>query len=76
MLIGIAFALVAMVFNSVAAILQSDAAGQVRRTRAILARPRFLGGLGMDALAWTCTVVALRHLPVFACRRRWPGRSR
>lgn len=68
-----AFALVAMVFNSVAAILQADAAGQVLRTRAILARPRFLAGLGMDALAWTCTVVALRHLPVFAVQATLAG---
>ena len=73
MLIGLLFASVAMVFNSVAAILQADAAGQVRRTRAILARPRFLAGLGMDALAWSCTVVALRHLPVFAVQAMLAG---
>lgn len=73
MLIGLLFASVAMLFNSVAAVLQSDAAGQVRRTRAILTRPRFLAGLGVDALAWSCTVVALRHLPVFAVQATLAG---
>ncbi|RZT89145.1 hypothetical protein EV383_6104 [Pseudonocardia sediminis] len=68
-----AFALVAMVFNSVAAILQADAAGQARRTRAILARPRFIAGLGMDLLAWTCTVLALGYLPVFAVQATLAG---
>ncbi|MDN5918469.1 MAG: hypothetical protein L0I76_25785 [Pseudonocardia sp.] len=73
MLIGMAFALVAMVFNSVAAILQADAAGQARRTRSIMTRPRFLAGLGMDALAWTCTVLALGYLPVFAVQATLAG---
>lgn len=73
MLTGLIFATIAMVINSGAAILQADAAGQAQRTRAILARPRFLAGLGLDALAWSCTVVALRHMPVFAVQATLAG---
>ena len=73
MLIGMTFAVFAMVFNCVAAILQSDAAGQVARTSAVLTRPRFVAGLGVDVLAYTCVVIALRHLPVFAVQATVAG---
>lgn len=61
-----AFATFAMVMYSVASIVQSDAAGKVVRTSAVFARPRFVVGLGVDLLAWSSVVVALRWLPVFA----------
>lgn len=68
-----AFAVFAMVLNCVAAILQSDAAGKVRRTTAVLAKPRFVAGLGVDLLAWSSVVVALRFLPVFAVQATVAG---
>jgi drug/metabolite transporter (DMT)-like permease len=71
--IGMLFAVIAMVFNCLAAILQSDAAGQVTRTSAVLARPRFVMGLGVDVLAYTCVVIALQHLPVFAVQATVAG---
>jgi drug/metabolite transporter (DMT)-like permease len=61
-----AFAAFAMVMYSVASIVQSDAAGKAGRTYAVFARPRFVIGLGVDFLAWSSVVVALRWLPVFA----------
>ena len=68
-----AFALVAMVLNCVAAIVQSDAAGQARRTTAVFLQPRFLLGLLVDLLAWSSVVVALRFLPVFAVQATVAG---
>jgi drug/metabolite transporter (DMT)-like permease len=65
-LTGLLFALGATVLNSVAALLQSDATRRVSAHRSLIAQPRYLGGLGVDALGWACTVVALRQLPVFA----------
>ncbi len=73
MLIGMAFAVFAMVLNCVAALLQSDAAGKVRRTTAVLTKPRFVLGLGVDLLAWSSVVVALRFLPVFAVQATVAG---
>lgn len=65
-LTGLFFALLAMVLNSAAGLLQSDATRRVRARRPLIVQPRYLGGLVIDALGWVCTVVALRHLPVFA----------
>jgi drug/metabolite transporter (DMT)-like permease len=65
-LIGLSFALCAMVLNSGAGLLQSDATRRVRQRHPLLVQPRYLGGLIVDGLGWVCTVVALRHLPVFA----------
>jgi len=65
MLTGWAFALVAMVLNSVAGLLESDATRYVSRGRALATQPRYLGGLLVDGLGWASTVVALRYLPVF-----------
>ncbi len=66
MLAGLFFALCAMVLNSVAGLLQSDATRRVRRRRPLVAQPRYLGGVLVDGAGWVCTVVALRYLPVFA----------
>lgn len=66
MLIGTLFALVAMVLNSVAAMLQADATTRTRPHRPLAAQPRYLVGLLVDGLGWVCTVIALRLLPVFA----------
>ena len=66
MLIGMAFAFLAMLLYSVASIVQSDAAGTAGRTYAVFTRPRFVAGLGVDFLAWSSVVMALRWLPVFA----------
>jgi drug/metabolite transporter (DMT)-like permease len=65
-LIGLIFAFAAMVLNSVAGLLQSDATTRTTRHRPLAAQPRYLFGLLIDGLAWVCTVVALRHMPVFA----------
>jgi len=62
---GLAFALAAMVLNSVAGLLESDATRYVTRGRALAMQPRYLGGLLVDGLGWASTVVALRYSPVF-----------
>jgi len=66
MLIGLLSALLATVLNTVAGLLQSDATTHVRRGRPLAVQPRYLGGLVVDGLGWVATVLALRHLPVFA----------
>jgi drug/metabolite transporter (DMT)-like permease len=65
-LFGLLFALAAMVLNSVAGLLQSDATRRVSKRRPLVAQPRYLGGLVIDLLGWVCTAAALRFLPVFA----------
>jgi hypothetical protein len=65
-LAGLLFALGAAVLNSVAGLLQSDATHRVHGHRRLIAQPRYLAGLAVDGLGWACTVMALRHLPVFA----------
>jgi drug/metabolite transporter (DMT)-like permease len=65
-LTGLLFALAAMVGNAGAGLLQSAAANETGSRRPLALRPWYLVGLLVDALAWVCTVVALRHLPVFA----------
>lgn len=65
-LIGVGAALVAMVLNSLGALLQADGALRASRSRPIAVQPRYLLGLGTDAVAWGFSVVALRFLPVFA----------
>ena len=66
MLIGLGAALVAMVLNSIGAVLQADGALRATRSRPVAVQPRYLGGLGADGLAWLCSAFALRFLPVFA----------
>jgi drug/metabolite transporter (DMT)-like permease len=65
-LLGLLFALAAMVLNSVAGLLQSDATRRVSKRRPLVAQPYYLGGLLVDLLGWVCTAAALRFLPVFA----------
>jgi drug/metabolite transporter (DMT)-like permease len=66
MLTGLLCAIGAMLLNSVAGLLESDATRRVSRRRPLIAQPRYLGGLLVDGMGWVVTVVALRHLPVFA----------
>lgn len=58
--------MLATVLNSAAGLLQADAIRRRRDGGALLWDRRYLVGLGVDGLGWVCTVVALRHLPVFA----------
>jgi drug/metabolite transporter (DMT)-like permease len=64
-LTGLLFALLAMVLNSGAGLLQASAAND-GSSRHLALRPLYLAGLLLDGVGWICTVVALRHLPVFA----------
>ncbi|WP_232661357.1 hypothetical protein [Pseudonocardia sp. TRM90224] len=66
MVIGLIVAVVAMVLNSVGALLAADAAGRATRKRPIAVQPRYLLALFVDLCAFLFTVVALRQLPVFA----------
>jgi hypothetical protein len=65
-LIGLLIALVAMVLNSVGALLQASGAQRATRSRPAAVQPRYIGGVLVDLLAWLCAVAALRVLPVFA----------
>jgi drug/metabolite transporter (DMT)-like permease len=65
-LTGLLFALCAMILNSVAGLLQADATRRVHHHRPLISQPGYLGGVAVDGLGWVCTVIALRHLPVFA----------
>jgi hypothetical protein len=65
-LVGLLFALMAMVLNSCGALLQAEGARRATRTRPAAIQPRYIGGLVADFVAWLCAVVALRELPVFA----------
>jgi len=64
-LIGVVFALVAMLLNSVANLLQSDAARVATPKRPLVVQPRYLASFLADGLGWLASVVALRYLPVF-----------
>ena len=61
MVTGLAFALAAMMLNSVAGFLESDATRRATRGRSLATQPRYLGGLLVDGLSWVSTVVALRY---------------
>jgi hypothetical protein len=65
-LTGLLAAVCAMLLNSVAGLLQSDAIRRAGGEQRVLAQPRYLCGLFVDGLGWVATVVAARHLPVFA----------
>ena len=67
------FAVLAMLCSTVSAILQADAAGQGGRTHAVLARPRFLAGIGMDIATFLGLVVALQFIPIFAVQATLAG---
>lgn len=66
MLFGILAATVSMIFNSGGALLQAEGAQRATRTRPAAVQPRYIGGLGMDLVAWLFAVLALQRLPVFA----------
>lgn len=66
MLIGLLIAMVAMLLNTVGALLQASGAQRATRNRPAAVQPRYLGGMVVDLLAWLCAVAALRALPVFA----------
>ncbi len=65
-LIGILEASAAMILYSIAGLLQSAGARRATRRRPVAVQPGYLGGLGVDLLAWLCAVLALQRLPVFA----------
>jgi hypothetical protein len=65
-LVGIAFAFIAMVLNSCGALLQASGARRASRSRPAFLQPRYLGGIAIDFVAWCSAVLALRVLPVFA----------
>lgn len=64
-LIGVVFALCAMALNSVANLLQADAARWVTPRRPLVLQSRYLSSMIVDALGWGFSVIALRFLPVF-----------
>lgn len=66
MLIGILFALMAMVLNSAGALAAGEAARKATKSRPLAVQPFYLGGLFIDLLSWLCSAAALRELPVFA----------
>jgi hypothetical protein len=66
LLLGLLFAVVAMVLNSVAGLMQADATRYVTPGRPLVSQWRYLIGLLVDGLGWVCTIVALRSVPVFA----------
>lgn len=63
---GLLFAVLAAILNSGAGLLQASATRRTAEGGALIRDRRYLVGLGVDGLGWACTVVALRHLPVFA----------
>ena len=66
MLIGILFAVLAMVLNSAGALAAGEAARRVTKSRPLVVQPFYLGGLLIDLSSWLCSATALRVLPVFA----------
>lgn len=65
-LVGILWAFGSMFLYSLAGLLQAAGARRATRRRPVAVQPRYLAGLGVDLLAWICTVFALQWLPVFA----------
>jgi drug/metabolite transporter (DMT)-like permease len=56
---------IATVLNSIAGLMQSNATRHVTRHRSLATQPWYVAGLVVDGGGWVCTVLALRHLPVF-----------
>jgi hypothetical protein len=63
--ISLLFAVIATVLNSIAGLMQSNATRHVTRHRSLATQPWYVAGLVVDGCGWVCTVLALRHLPVF-----------
>lgn len=55
-----------MVLNSCGAVLQAEGTRRATRNRPAFIQPRYIVGLFTDLVAWGCSVLALRALPVFA----------
>ncbi|MGQ0575796.1 MAG: hypothetical protein ACT4RN_16570 [Pseudonocardia sp.] len=65
LVVGLLSALAAAGLNGAAGLLEAAGTRRARGTRA-LRQPLYLAGLGVDVAGFGLTVVALRHLPVFA----------
>ena len=63
--LSLVFAVIATVLNSIAGLMQSNATRHVTRHRSLATQPWYIAGLVLDGCGWVCTVLALRHLPVF-----------
>jgi len=63
--ISLVFAVIATVLNSIAGLMQSNATRHVNRRRSLATQPWYVAGLAVDGCGWVCTILALRHLPVF-----------
>jgi drug/metabolite transporter (DMT)-like permease len=64
-LIGLTCAVAAALAYGGASVVQAAAARRSPRTAAAVRDPRYVVGLGADALAWLLSLVALRRLPVY-----------
>lgn len=62
--IALAAAVLAMLVNSAASLLEAEGSRRVRPGRPLVRQPVYLGGLALDGLGWLLSVVALRGLPV------------
>lgn len=62
--IAVAAAVVAMLVNSAASLLEAVGSRRTRPGRPLATQPVYLGGLALDGLGWLLSVVALRALPV------------
>jgi drug/metabolite transporter (DMT)-like permease len=63
--ISLVFAVIATVLNSTAGLMQSNATRHVTPRKLLAAQPWYIAGLAVDGCGWVCTVLALRHLPVY-----------
>ena len=64
--LSLVFAVIATVLNSIAGgSCQDNATRHVTRHRSLATQPWYIAGLVLDGCGWVCTVLALRHLPVF-----------
>jgi drug/metabolite transporter (DMT)-like permease len=63
--LSLVFAVIATVLNSIAGLMQSNATRHVTRHRSLATQRWYIAGLVVDGCGWVCTVLALRHLPVF-----------
>ncbi|GHE14667.1 hypothetical protein [Klenkia taihuensis] len=62
--LALAAAVLAMLVNSAASLLEAEGSRRVRPGRPLATQPRYVGGLVLDGLGWVLSVVALRSLPV------------
>jgi len=62
--LAVAAAVLAMLINSAASLLEAEGSRRVRPSRPLATQPMYVGGLVLDGLGWLLSVVALRSLPV------------